>query len=370
MGSMTSVPLRILIAGGGTGGHVTPALALAEEFAALGDAVLLLGSERGLESRLVPAAGFDLVTLPSRQVMGKSLARRVQALAALGRTTLSALRVLRRFRPQLVISVGGYAAAPAVVAATLIRIPLALMEPNAIPGRVHRYGGRFARRIFAGFETSADAFGVGGDRLRTLGVPLRRALVNAFAGAPPRRRPEPPFRLFVFGGSQGAQQINRAMVDALEHLSDLELTVVHQTGEADRSWVADAYARAGFDAEVLAFEPEMLARYRWADLALCRAGALTVAELALAGLPALLVPLPWAADDHQNVNARALERAGAALRLEATELAGKDVAEALRGLFREPSRILEMARCAAAAARPDAAAAVARECRLLAGAPG
>jgi UDP-N-acetylglucosamine--N-acetylmuramyl-(pentapeptide) pyrophosphoryl-undecaprenol N-acetylglucosamine transferase len=357
---------RFLVAGGGTGGHVTPALALAEELVAHGEEVLILGSERGLETGLVPAAGFALVALPSQQFVGRSLAQRARASLALVRTTAAAWRVLRRFRPDLVISVGGYAAAPAVLAAALSRTPLAILEPNAIPGRVNRLAARLARRVFLGLEAAGACLSVRRERLRAFGVPLRRALRESFGAGTPRRRPAPPFRLLVFGGSQGARQLNRAMQEALAHLQGLPLDVFHQTGAAERDAVAESYAAAGVAARVVAFEPDMPARYRWADLAVCRAGALSVAELALAGLPAILVPLASAADDHQNENAKALEAAGAARRLDPRTLGAKELADAIAALCADPDGLVAMGRRAAALARPDAAARIAAGCRELA----
>jgi UDP-N-acetylglucosamine--N-acetylmuramyl-(pentapeptide) pyrophosphoryl-undecaprenol N-acetylglucosamine transferase len=363
---MTLVKRRFLLAGGGTGGHVTPALALAEELSAGGDDVLMLGSERGLERRLVPAAGFELIALPSRQFMGKSLWHRAGAALGLLATTRAAFGVLRRYDPHVVISVGGYAAAPAVLASALRRVPLAVVNPDAIPGRVNRYSARLAARIFAGIEGTQDAYPAAAERVRCLGVPLRRGLVENFAVSTERRRPEAPFRLLVFGGSQGARQLNRGMAETITELGDLPLEIFHQSGEADRATVEAAYAAAGAKAEVVAFEPDMASRYRWADLALCRAGAITVAELALVGLPALLVPLPGAADDHQSANARALEAVGAARRLDPRTLSAKDLGDALRSLLADPDRLVAMGRAAAGLARPLAASDIAAECRALA----
>jgi UDP-N-acetylglucosamine--N-acetylmuramyl-(pentapeptide) pyrophosphoryl-undecaprenol N-acetylglucosamine transferase len=364
--TVTAGRRRFLIAGGGTGGHVTPALALAEELSAGGDDVLMLGSSRGLERRLVPAAGFELVALPSRQFMGKSLWHRAGAALGLLATTRAAFGVLRRYDPHLVISVGGYAAAPAVLASALRRIPLAVVNPDAIPGRVNRYSARLATRVFAGIEGTTSSFPVPAERVRCLGVPLRRGLVEGFAVSAARRRPERPFRLLVFGGSQGARQLNRGMAEAIAELEDVPLEIFHQSGEADRAEVEEAYAATGVKAEVVAFEPDMASRYRWADLALCRAGAITVAELALVGLPAILVPLAIAADDHQSANARALEAVGAARRLDPRTLTPKDLANALRSIFADPDRLVAMGRAAAGLARPLAASDIATECRALA----
>lgn len=368
-------PRRWVVAGGGTGGHVTPALALAERIRARGDEVLVLGSRRGLETKLVPAAGFPLEALPSRQLLGQSLAARLRTVAGLPGVVLAARRALRRFGAEIVISVGGYAAAPAVGAGVLLGLPVALVNTDALPGQVNRLAARVARRIFVGFDSAAPAFGPrAAERVRCVGIPLRRALVDAFERAAregePRRSPAPPFRLLVFGGSQGARQINEALMEAAKTLGASRLEVLHQTGEADRDRVAAAWSAAGVRAEVVDFEPDMVRRYRWADVAVCRAGALTVAELALAGLPAILVPYPWAAHDEQSANARELVQAGAALRLDPHALTPARLAEALGGLLADPARLVAMGRAASALARPDAAERIVEECATLLAARG
>ncbi len=360
-----SQPALWVVAGGGTGGHVMPALALAEAIVARGDAVLLLGSERGLEQQLVPPTGFELVALPSRQVMGQRLWGRINAVLGLLGAARAARRVLRRRRARIVVSVGGYAGVPAVWAAVRDRLPLALVEPNAIPGRANRLAARFARRIFTQFDEAARSLDAGRGTARNLGIPLRRALIEAFPADAPRRAPASPLRLLVFGGSQGARQINEAMMDAIARLDARALEIFHQTGAMDRERVADAYAKAGVEAQVVAFEPDMPRRYLWADLALCRSGALTVAELALAGLPALLVPYPFAADDHQAANARALEAAGAARVLDSRRLSGESLAETLRAILEEPSQLVDMGTRARELGRRDAATAIVAECASL-----
>ncbi len=367
---MSDAALRWVIAGGGTGGHVTPALALAETIAARGDAVRILGSERGLETRLVPEAGFELVALPARQVMGQKVGARLRAVVDLARGCVAAWRALGAFSADIVVSVGGYASVPAVAAAYLRRLPIALVEPNAVPGRANRAAARVAARIFVQFDEAAAV--LGGSRragaLRTVGIPLRPGLIDAFARGPARRAPAPPFRLLVAGGSQGARQINEAMIEAAVILDHTTLEVFHQTGDADRERVAEAYRTAGIRAEVVAFERDMPARYRWADFAVCRAGALTVAELAMAALPGLLVPYPYAADDHQAANARSLSRAGAARVLDAKSLTGADLARELADLLAAPAEIVAMSAAAGKLARPDAAARIVEECAALAAA--
>lgn len=357
---------RFAVAGGGTGGHVTPALALAERIAARGHEVLLIGSPLGLETRLVPKAGFELVTLPARQLMGRGPWARGLGALAIARGCVAAWHLLRRRQCELVLSVGGYASVPAVLAAAALRIPIALVEPNAQPGRANRLASRLARRIFVHFEESVEALAPrGGAQVMRLGIPLRQALVQAFESAPPRRTPRPPLRLLVFGGSQGARQLNDILIALAPRLDPQAFEIVHQTGEADRERVAAAYAATHLRAQVMAFEPDMPRRYREADLALCRAGALTVAELALAGLPALLVPYPFAADDHQSANARALAAAGAARVLPAQNLTPDDVERALAELAAHPETLRAMGLAAAKQARPDAAERIVDACIAL-----
>jgi UDP-N-acetylglucosamine--N-acetylmuramyl-(pentapeptide) pyrophosphoryl-undecaprenol N-acetylglucosamine transferase len=349
------------IAGGGTGGHVTPALALAEAVAAFGDMPFLLGGEIGLERVLVPEAGFDLVSLPSGQMMGRSLVARLRAAIATSRGVLAARRELAKRRASVLISVGGYASVPGVIAAALRRIPIALVEPNALPGRANRLAARFARGVFVQFEAAAGALRRAGE-VTVVGAPLRAALVAAFRSAPQRRAPGKPLRLLVFGGSQGARQINDAMIEVAPRLDRAAIEIFHQTGEADRERVANAYAAAGITARVVTFERDMPARYAESDLALCRSGALTVAELAMAGLPALLVPYPFAADDHQTANARAAAAAGAAIVLPARPLVSDDLLRALVDLAARPEQLVGMGAAAARLARPDAAAQIVEAC--------
>lgn len=354
---------RWVLAGGGTGGHVTMALALAETIAETGDTLLFLGTSDGLEATLVPEAGFELETIPARPVMGQKRLAGARALVGLLRSTRRALVIFTRVRPQIVVSLGGYVAVPAVLAAALRRIPVAVVEPNAIAGRANRLTGRVARRIFVGFERTAAAFASG--RVRVSGVPLRKALVRAFASPTPRRSEVIPFRLLVFGGSQGARQINDAMIDALADLDSGRFEIVHQTGVADRDRVAESYARAGFRAEVIDFQSTLWHRYAWADLAVCRSGAISVAELCVAGLPALLVPYPYAADDHQAANALELAEAGAARVLDPRAFDGKVLAKAVISLLEDPEALAEMRERAATQGRPDASCSIVAECRAL-----
>jgi len=355
------------VAGGGTGGHVSLALALAEEIQARGGHVFLLGTDRGLEREIVPRAGFELVTFETRQVMGQRPTARLRAVLGLLAASVEARRVLRDRRVSGVLSVGGYASMPAVAAATLARIPIGLVEPNGIPGRANRLMARFARRVFTGFAEARQHLPVADDRIREHGVPLRRGLVEACARRAPRP-PAPPYHLLVAGGSQGARQLNEGMMEVLAELDPAALEIFHQSGREDQARVEEAYRKAGFRAEVVDFTDDLPDRYAWADLAVCRAGALTVAELAVAGLPALLVPYPYAADDHQAANARALAECGGALVLDSRPLEPTALASALLGLLAEPERIWTMRRALADRARPHAARAIVDDCAEVFGA--
>ncbi len=349
------------VAGGGTGGHVTMALALAEEIRAQGGVPVLLGTSHGLEGEIVPRAGFELVTFDARQVMGQSLLARAGALFGLVRTTFAARRTLRERNVTAVISVGGYASMPAVAAAALSRIPTALVEPNAVPGRANRLMARVARRVFVGFDAARSHLPTDEERVRTLGIPVRRELVERFA-KPRERKPAAPLHLLVAGGSQGARQVNEAMMEIAPGLDAGAFEIFHQTGSADRDRVEAAYREAGLAAEVAAFTDDMPERYRWADLAVCRSGALTVAELALAGLPSLLVPYPFAADDHQAGNAKALADLGGARVLESRPLDPAALAAALEELRAAPERLETMRSALAAGARPAAAREIIEAC--------
>ncbi len=280
-------------------------------------------------------------------------------------------RGLREFGADLVISVGGYASVPSVLAALLNRTPMVLVNTDATPGAANRMLARFARRVFVGFEGTRVALApkAGEERIRVVGVPLRKSLISEFRDERcPVPRPESdsgPAHLFIFGGSQGARQINEVMIEALPKLDPARIQIVHQTGEADRDRVEAAYAETALQAEVIAFERDMPSRYRWANLVLCRAGAISVAELALAGRASLLVPLAHVGGGEQFANARELEKAGAARVLDSRALTVDTLLEALEALLRDPSQLRRMGENASKLARPEASDRIIEECRSL-----
>ena len=344
-----TTPLRVLIAGGGTGGHVVPALAIARELRDAHSAqVRLLGTARGIESKLVPAAGFPLDLIHVGQLANVSLTTRIKTLFDLPRGVLHCITLLRDFRPQVVIGVGGYASGPAMLAALLLRIPTMVYEPNAAPGMVNRFVGRYVNAAAVAFEETKPLF----RHAQVTGVPVRR---EVFATGPlPLDHP----RLLITAGSNGAKVFNETLpLIATALLQQVPgLTILHQTGERAYATTTAAYSEHNVDTaaiEVRPFIDDMPHQLDRATLVLARSGS-TVAELAAAGRPALLVPFPQAADDHQTRNAEAMVRIGAAQLLPQSQLTPETLLQQLLHLFHDPQILLQMATNAWAAAKPNA----------------
>ena len=353
---------RVVIAGGGTGGHLYPGLALADALVARDVAVTFVGTAGGIEARVVPAAGYPLHLLPGRQLRGGGAGRAAIGLVTAAGAALRGIGLLGTIGPMLVIGVGGYASVAVVVAAAARRIPTVLLEQNVVPGAANRLLARLARRVCVGFAESVAFFPAG--RAVHTGNPVRADLLRP---RPPRDRPG----LLVFGGSGGAHRVNEATVDALQALGPVArgLHIVHQTGAADLETIRARYAAIGVTVRVEPFITDMGAAYAAADLVIGRAGAMTCAEVTAVGLPAILVPYPYAADDHQRRNAEVLVRAGAAEMIPDAELTGARLAASLRSLLDDAGRRTAMAAHARALGRPDAAQQVADECLRIASAP-
>jgi len=354
--------LTVLLAGGGTGGHIFPALALADAIRkAEPDAdVRFVGTARGLETKYVPAAGYPLELVPSAQVTGRGLWRGLSGMVTGLYGIWVARGQLQAHRPDLVIGVGGYASVGAVAAAVTLGIPTALLEPNARPGRANRLLGRFARRSFVAFEDAIPYFPAG--RAVLTGRPVR-ALPKAGAGCP--RDPRTGVtRLLVTGASQGARSVNRALAAALPRLAQIPgLEITHQTGASGLEETRAAYQAAGVRADVAAFFDDLPERMARADLVVARAGG-TVAEICVAGVASVLVPYPFAADDHQMANARELERHGACVVIPDAEAAQR-LGDAVVSLLGDPARRARMAAAALSRARPDAARDIWLACKEL-----
>lgn len=339
--------MKVLIAGGGTGGHVIPGLAIAREVhTRFGAEVEFVGTPRGLENRLVPAAGFKLHLIRVGALKNVGLVTSLKTALDLPRAIFQALGLLRRFGPDVVFGVGGYASGPAMMAATLTGTPMVAFEPNVVPGFANRMISRFVSGAAVQFEETATMF-TGG---RVTGVPVRKEFFTTQAEA--HGRPT----LLITGGSQGSRALNTVAVQALPELKNRipGIQVFHQTGEADLEQVRAAYQQAGVSSEVLAFMQDMPARFAKADLLICRSGASTVAEVAAAGKAAIFVPFPQAADDHQRRNAEAFVSRGAAVMIPQAELTPQRLAYEVAALLNDPERLRVMSSNARTLAREHA----------------
>ncbi len=346
----------VLIMAGGTGGHIFPGLAVAEVLRAQGVPVVWLGASGGMETQVVPAHGIELRTVPVGGLRGKGWKTRLLAPLMLLRALSASLLVLRQSRPRSVLSMGGYVAGPGGIAAWLTRRPLLVHEQNRVAGFTNRLLARFAGRVLAGFAGALP-------QAAWVGNPVRAAI--AALPAPAQRmatRTERP-RLLVLGGSLGARALNLALPQVLALLPAAQRPeVLHQCGKRGLDEAREAYAKAGVEAQVVPFVEDMAGAYGWADLAVCRAGALTVAELTAAGLGAVLVPFPHAVDDHQTGNAEALVQAGAAEIVQERDLDVQRLATRLGTLLGDRQALLAMAEAARTLAKPDAAAVIAQAC--------
>ena len=352
--------IRVLIAGGGTGGHIIPALAVARELVARHSAeVLFVGTARGMETRLVPAAGFNLRLIEVGPLKNVSLLTRLRTLVDLPRGIFACKRLIREFKPDAVFGVGGYASGPAMAAALLLKVPTMAFEPNAMPGLANRLVGKHVQAAAVNFPSAARWF----RNCEVTGIPVRPEF---FAPPPPPPPPPPP------GGSQGARIFNTHLPEILKALRDAvpSLTVLHQSGARHAQTTQAAFAASGADPgrwEVLPFLDDMPARFASAHLIMARSGASTVAELAAAGKPSLLVPFAAAADDHQKRNAEEMVQAGAAVMLDERDLeAPAKLLESLVDLLANPQRLAAMAAAAKTQARPGAAALIAGRLAALA----
>jgi len=353
--------MRVILAGGGTGGHVIPALAIAQELKSRYQAeVLFIGTARGIETRLVPAAGFHLDLVEVGALNRVDLTTRIRTLFDLPRAVVESARMISDFRPDVMIGVGGYASGPAMLAGGLMNIPMLAFEPNVVPGIANRLVAPMVRAAAVHFAATQHYF----RNAVVTGVPVRRE----FFDIPPRPAGAPP-TLLVFGGSQGAHAINVAIAGALPSLAEKlpRIHVILQTGEKDFEDVEATAASIGISAEVSSFLNDMPRAFACADLLLCRSGASTVAEVAAAGKAAIFIPLPTAADDHQHQNAKTFADAGAARLLPQSELTADRLTEEIVSLLGNPAVLTQMGAAARSFARPNSASQIAAMGARLAG---
>jgi len=342
------VAANVLIMAGGTGGHVFPALACAHEFQSRGYKVHWLGTPRGIENEVVPAAGLPLHLIEVSGLRGKSVASLLKAPWQLLRSLWQARRVMRQLQPVCVLGLGGYVTGPGGLAARLAGVPLVIHEQNAVAGTANRSLAPFAARVCEAFPGTFAA----SDKRRTTGNPVRTEL---FLETPRDSLADRRTRLLVLGGSLGAEPLNKLLPDALAQVSsELRPEVFHQAGKQHADITRERYEAAGVTAQVAPFIKDMASAYAWADLVICRAGALTVCELAAAGLPSFLVPLPHAIDDHQTHNAEYLAKEGAALLLPQATTDAAALAAQLTEVLMQPEKLKAMGATARRLSRPDA----------------
>lgn len=356
----------IIIAAGGTGGHLYPGVALAREFLRKDPSATIrfIGTARGIEGKVLPHEGFALDYITALPLMGLSLRQRLAALVSLPKGLWQSLNLLRRHRADLVLAIGGYTSPPVVLAACLLHIPRVILEPNAYPGMANKILAPLANRVFVAFDATARFFNP--SKVRAFGAPIRRDFFESVV-AMRAAGTEDKQTLLVFGGSGGAHAINVAMMEALPVLFNdatvsARLSVIHQTGQQDYEQVKGFYESAGIKVDVRPFLFDMPSALRAADLVVSRSGAMTLAELTVCGKPSVLIPFPNAIYQHQARNADVLKKAGAALVIPQAELSGATLAEIIGALFRQPHRLRQMSERSRALGRADSAEAIVREC--------
>ncbi len=345
--------MKVLIAAGGTGGHIYPGIAVAKEILRRNEKseIRFVGTERGLEARIVPENGFEVSYIESKGLKSVGVVGKLKGLALLPKSFLQARKILKSFKPDVVIGAGGYVTGPVLLMASFLKIPTLAMDSNALPGFTNRQLARFVTKAALTFDEALPYFGKKGI---VTGNPVRRE----FFDIQPKPRGD-KLNILLFGGSQGARAINLAMIDALKHLKDEKdkLSITHQTGKPDFETVKKGYAENGWNkANVREYISDMVAEFEKTDLIISRAGATTCAEVAAAGKVAIMIPLPTAADDHQRKNAEALENNGAAKMILQKDLSGESLANSIKDFLNSPEKITAMERNAKKMAKEDAAA--------------
>lgn len=346
---------RLVVGGGGTGGHLFPGIAIAQAFKSMHpeNTVLFVNAGRPLEKRVLTELGWSQSAISIEGIKGRGRWTQIKAAFKVPGALWRAYRILKRFRADVVLSVGGYSAGPVAAAATLCGVTTVLHEQNRLPGVTNRILGKMVNRIYLSFEESREFFDT--TKVKVTGNPVRDEILS-LADHPVEANEAKTFTILVVGGSQGAHAINQAVVDALPVIKAADgLRFVHQTGPEDEAQIKEAYAKLGMDATVSAFFSDMAEQYQRADLIICRAGATTVAEITVVGKAAIFIPFPFAADDHQTQNAQALVDAGAAEMIRQENLDGPAIAKLIQGYNENRVLLLDMAARARALGRPDAA---------------
>ena len=356
--------MRIVIAGGGTGGHLFPGIAVAEEFLKRDpqSSVLFIGTKKGIEHRLLEQLGYTLSEIDVEGLKGRGLAALMKGLWAIPNSMWQSGRILADFQPDVVIGVGGYASGPAVMAACLMGIPTAIAEQNALAGNTNRILGKFVHKVFLTYEQSKKPFAL--QKVQVTGNPVRAAFA---AGLSENRRDKQGRQILIFGGSHGATAINKTVVAMLPLMQKMRdnVRVVHQTGERDLAMARQAYEQYGIEADVRPFIVDMVSAYAASELIICRSGATSLAEITVAEKASILIPFPWAANDHQTLNAQAMVEAGAAAMIRESELTAEKLFSLAESLLGDEQKLRDMEVKSKKLSRPDAAAKIVDACMQL-----
>ena len=352
--------MRVIIAGGGTGGHLYPGIAVAEEiYRQEPDSdVLFVGTKTGIESRILPKEGYKLEIIPAGGVVNKNIFSKFISFMKMTAGFFKSFFVLRSFKPDIVVGVGGYASAPMLSAAAIMRFPTMIMEQNLYPGTTNRFLSRIVDRVVVAFDGSEKFFN---RKVDVLGNPVRRGIKECkyITGR--------TFTVFIFGGSQGSHAINKGIVESLEYLQEEsgQISFLHQTGEKDYAWVDESYKKAGITAEVAPYVYNIIDMYGKADIVICRAGATTIAEITASGRPAILIPYPHAAHDHQRTNAEYMQSKGGAEVIPEKDLSGKILADKIKYFMYNRDRLKEMAEKSSGLYRQNSAHDIVKLCKFL-----
>jgi len=359
--------MKCVIAGGGTGGHLFPGMAVAEAFVEREkrNKVLFIGTERGIEAKVLPGGKFPLKTIQAKPIQGRSLLGKAKAVWSLPMAVSEAYSILKDFQPHFVLGVGGYASGPTLLAAFLLGMKRAIQEQNVMPGMTNRVLKWFSQRIFVSFEEAKKYFPE--KKTVVTGNPIRKEFLALSREDGRLMKKKDRFTILIFGGSAGAHRINQAMIEALDHLRGIKssIKIIHQTGKEDLDFVSREYRERGFEALVRPFFEDLAAYYQISDLVICRSGASTVAELAVCGKAALLIPYPYAAHDHQLINAKKLVDLGAAKMILDRELSGGTVAPMILRLYEYPEERIKMEEAIRRLRRPRAAEEIVDQCYAL-----
>lgn len=358
---MSEATRRIAIAGGGTGGHLFPGIAIAEEFLKRDSktGIIFIGTQKGIESKLLGQLGYELKMIDVEGVKGQGGKALIRGAYQIPKSMWQSRRILKQFRPDIVVGVGGYASGPAVLAAHFMGIPTVIAEQNAIPGITNKILGSFADKIFVTYAQTQTSFPQ--KKVIVSGNPVRAALVANRDGEKGKKDYR---QLLIFGGSQGAEAINKSIMDMLPQLQSMknEIRVLHQTGARQLEEVTKAYEQFGIQAKVTPFIVEMAKAYEDADLIICRAGATSLAEITAAGKAAILIPYPRAANDHQLKNAEAMASSGAAILIQQKELSSGKLFGVIEELLRNEQKLHQMEENSLKLSRVDAAKTIVEHC--------